>query len=225
VGGEVGRAVPALQHGLDREPVALADGDEPALADERVDLGRFQAAVGDVHVHGVAGQEQVRGVAVELGTLMRSQGVFDSQLVQAELSGELVELQLRGGAQVHPHHGVGPLEVVGDLGDGEVLGLEDALAVRPGHGIAHDTLLHPSAAGFANAIGRWRSGSIYASRLPARRRELTTWPARNMCARAGRACVGDRCGGRSPDSGGMRQSLRSTPTVFRASGRTTAGSG
>ena len=39
VDGEVGRAVPALQHGIDRETMVLADGDEPALVDERVDLG------------------------------------------------------------------------------------------------------------------------------------------------------------------------------------------
>jgi hypothetical protein len=138
VGGKVGRSVPALQHGSDREPVVLTDGDEPALADEGVDLGLIQAAIVDVHPHGVAGQEQMRGIPVELGTLMRSQGVFHGQLVQAELTGQRVELLLGGGTQIYPYHGVGLVEVLRDVGDGKALGLERALAVHPGPGIAHD---------------------------------------------------------------------------------------
>ena len=44
----------------------------------------------------------MRRIAVQLGALMRSQGVFDGQLVRAELTGERVELLLGRGAQVHP---------------------------------------------------------------------------------------------------------------------------
>ena len=51
-----------------------------------------------------------------------------------------MELLLRRSAEVHPHDGVGLLEVLGDVGDGEALGLEHTLAVHPGHGIAHDIL-------------------------------------------------------------------------------------
>jgi hypothetical protein len=71
VGGEVGRAVPALEHGANREAVVLADGDEPALRDERVDLGLFEAAIFNVDAHGKGGQEEVRGVAIKLWALMR----------------------------------------------------------------------------------------------------------------------------------------------------------
>ena len=119
VGGQVGRAVPALQHGSDREPVVLADGDEPAPADERVDLCRLQDAVVGVHADGLAGQEQVGGVAVELGALVWSQGVLHGELVQAELAGEGVELLPGGGAQVDPDHRVPLVQVLGDVGDGE----------------------------------------------------------------------------------------------------------
>ena len=70
VHGEVGGAVPALEHGVDREAVVLADGDQPARADERVDLGLVERAALDVDPDRVAGQEQVGGVAVELGPLV-----------------------------------------------------------------------------------------------------------------------------------------------------------
>jgi hypothetical protein len=128
VGGKVGRTVPTLQHGSDRELVALTDGNEPAPADEGVDLGLLQAAIVDVHPHAVAGQEQVRRIPVQLGTLMRPQGVFHGQLVQAELTGERVELLLGRGAQVHPDHGVRLVEVLRDVGHGKALSLERALA-------------------------------------------------------------------------------------------------
>ena len=84
-----------------------------------------------VDAHRVAGQEQVGGVAVELGALMGSEGVLDRELVQTELAGELVQLLLRRAAEVDPHDGVGMLEVLGDVGDGEALGFEDARFGRP----------------------------------------------------------------------------------------------
>ena len=80
--------------------------------DERVDLRRLQDAVVGVHVDGLAGQEQVGGVAVELGALVWSQGVLHGELVQAELAGEGVELLLGGGAQVDPDHRVPLVQVL-----------------------------------------------------------------------------------------------------------------
>ena len=105
VGGEVGRAVPALEHGVDREPVVLADRDEPALVDERVDLGLVEAPCLGVDAHGMAREEQVGRVVVELGSLVGAEGVLDGELVQAELAGELVELLLGGSAEVDPDRG------------------------------------------------------------------------------------------------------------------------
>ena len=108
-----------------------------SLMNASISVSSRRAAL-DVDAHGVAGQEQVGGVAVELGALVGAERVLDGELVQAELAGELVELLLRRAAQVHPHDGVGVLEVLGDVGDREALGLENTLAVHPGHGIAHD---------------------------------------------------------------------------------------
>ena len=89
---------------LDREAVVLADGDQPPLVDERVHLGRGQHAV-VVEPHGLARQEEVVRVAVELRPLVGAQRVLDGQLVEAELVAQLVELLGRGPAQVHPHDG------------------------------------------------------------------------------------------------------------------------
>ncbi len=69
---------------------------------------------------------------------MRPERVFDGELVQAELTSELVELLLRGPAEVDPYHRVGFLKMLGDVGQGKPLGLENAFAVHPGHGIAHE---------------------------------------------------------------------------------------
>nr|WP_255566480.1 hypothetical protein [Iamia sp. SCSIO 61187] len=49
----------------------------------------------------MARQEQVPGVVVELRSLMRAEGVFDGELVQAELGVELGELLPGGRAEVH----------------------------------------------------------------------------------------------------------------------------
>jgi len=77
-------------------------------------------------------------VPVELGALVRTKGIFDGELVQAQLGRELVELLLRGSAQVHPHDGVGLLEALRDIGEGEPLRLKNPLSIHPGHGIAHE---------------------------------------------------------------------------------------
>ena len=100
------------------------------MVDERVDLGLDQRGFVGIDTNRVGGQEQVRLVVVELGSLMRAERVLDGQLVEAELVGELVELLLRRTAQVDPHHGVGFGEVVGHLCDREVLGLEHPVAIH-----------------------------------------------------------------------------------------------
>jgi hypothetical protein len=138
VGGEVRRAVPALKHRRDREAGVLANGAEPALVDEGINLGLVEFSALDVDPHSVAGEEEVGRVPVELGALVRTKGIFDGELVQAQLGRELVELLLRGSAQVHPHDGVGLVEALRDIGEGEPLRLKNPLSIHPGHGIAHE---------------------------------------------------------------------------------------
>jgi hypothetical protein len=80
-------------------------------------------------------------VAVELGPLVLLGGVLDRQGMQPELLGDDLQVLLVGFAQVQPHHGAGLLEVVGDLGGWEVLGLQHPIAVQPG--MAHTSSLSP----------------------------------------------------------------------------------
>ena len=80
-------------------------------------------------------------VAVQLGPLVLQGGVLDGQWVQPELLGDDLQVLLVGFAQVQPHHRVGLLEVVGDLGGWEVLGLQYPLAVQPG--VTHAASLSP----------------------------------------------------------------------------------
>ena len=77
------------------------------------------------------------GVVVDLRALVGPERVLDRELVEAELAGELVQLLLRRTAEVDPHDRVGLLEILRDVGDGEVLRLEDPLAVHPGVRRAH----------------------------------------------------------------------------------------
>jgi len=81
----------------------------------------------------------VRAVAVELGPLVLGDGVLDGQTVQLEFLGDRGDVVLVRFADVHPDDGRGFLEVVGDLLDGKVLGLEDPVPVRPGPG--HDGIV------------------------------------------------------------------------------------
>ena len=67
---------------------------------------------------------------VELRTLVRAERVLDGELVQSELLGEHVQLVLRRAAEVDPHDRVVLRQVLGDVRDGEVLGLEHAVAVH-----------------------------------------------------------------------------------------------
>jgi hypothetical protein len=68
-------------------------------------------------------------------------GVLDRQRMQPELLRDDLQVLLVGLAQVQPHHRVRLLEVVGDLGGREVLGLQRPVAVQPG--MTHTTRLSP----------------------------------------------------------------------------------
>jgi hypothetical protein len=125
------KLTPLVLDPLHRELVVVADGDQPAGPDERVDLGLVEGGRLLVVAGGVAGQEQMRLVLVELGTLVRLQHVLDGQFVQAQLDGQLIDLLLGRAAQVEPHHGVVAFEVLGDVGDREALPVQDPLAVHP----------------------------------------------------------------------------------------------
>ena len=137
VRGEVHGAVPPLDHACHREVFALANGDEPAGTDEGVDLVLDEAGALGVDADGVARQEQVGRVVVELGSLVLTKGVLDGELVDAELVGELDELLLAGGTEVDPHDGVDFGQVLGHLRHGEALLLHLAVAIHPGLGCAH----------------------------------------------------------------------------------------
>ena len=99
-------------------------------------ISAWEIAVAFVEVNGVAHHEQVAGVALDFRPLVLPEGVLDGELVKAELVLQLLHLLGRRRAVVDPHDRVGTFEVVGDVRDGVVLGLEDALAVHPGVGHA-----------------------------------------------------------------------------------------
>ena len=80
-------------------------------------------------------------VAVQLGPLVLLDGVLDRQRVEPELLRDDLQVLLVGLAQVQPHHRVRLLEVVGDLGGWEVLGLQLPLSVQPG--VTHAASLSP----------------------------------------------------------------------------------
>jgi hypothetical protein len=61
--------------------------------------------------------------------------------VQAELTGEFIELFLRGGTEVRPYQGVGLFEVRRNVCDAEAVRLEHPRAVHPGRRIGHRILL------------------------------------------------------------------------------------
>jgi hypothetical protein len=75
--GEVGVLVPALNDCADVQPIAFADGDQRLTGNEGRELTGGQLAGAGVEPGCVGGQEQVAGVAVELGPLAVVQRVFD----------------------------------------------------------------------------------------------------------------------------------------------------
>jgi len=87
-----------------------------------------------IHANGVAGEEQMCRVVVDLRTLMGFEGVFDGQLVQPELVCEVVKLLGRRPAEVDPDHRAGPREVFGHLRDREALSVQHAVEVDAGLG-------------------------------------------------------------------------------------------
>ena len=80
-------------------------------------------------------------VAVQLGPLVPLDGVLDRQGVQPELLRDDRQILLVGLTQVQPDDRGRLLEVVGDLGGREVLGLQHPIAVQPG--MAHTSSLSP----------------------------------------------------------------------------------
>ena len=138
VGGEVRRTVPALEHGADREAVVLADGDEPALVDERVDLGLFEAAIFNVDAHGVA--RTGRGAWRSCQALGADEAL--ERLRRRARAGRAHPRARRAvpsrGRRSPPTPAVsGCFEVLRDVCDAEALRLERPLAVHPGHSIGH----------------------------------------------------------------------------------------
>jgi len=73
----------------------------------------------------------VAGVAAGLGALVHLDGVLDRVPVQAELVGETVEQGGIGRAEVGPDQHVVLLEVVRDVVEREVLGLENSVSPDP----------------------------------------------------------------------------------------------
>jgi hypothetical protein len=71
---------------------------------------------------------------VDLRSLMLTECVLDGELVQAQLHGQSVHVFLGRRAEVDPDDGVRLLEVLRDIGNRKVLGLENTLAVHPGLG-------------------------------------------------------------------------------------------
>jgi hypothetical protein len=71
----------------------------------------------------------VVGVPVQLGPLVRLDGVLDGERMQPELIADLDDVLGRWRAQVDPDDGVGIGQVVGDIFDREVLLLQPSVAV------------------------------------------------------------------------------------------------
>jgi hypothetical protein len=104
--------------------VAVADRHDEVRADERHDLagldqlgGRGGLVVLDVG-HGLEHHEQRVLVALQLGPLLRRDGVLDGQLVQAVGLGDGRDLVVGGLVQPDPHE---PLAALADLVDGLVV--------------------------------------------------------------------------------------------------------
>lgn len=89
-------------------------GDEPAVADEDIELDRAQAGLLDVELHGVGDEEHVLLVVDVLVALVRIEGVLDREVVQPELVGQAVQLLLRRIVEIDPHDVVTVREQVGD---------------------------------------------------------------------------------------------------------------
>jgi hypothetical protein len=113
---QVRAVVPPLDQAVDVEAVVLADGDEGLGGDEGGELAADQLRRRPVEPHGVGGEEQVIGVAVQFGPLMALDGVLDRERVQPELLGQDGQVSVVGVVQVEPdRHPLLPEELT-DLG-------------------------------------------------------------------------------------------------------------
>ena len=101
VDGKVGRTVPALEHWFNAKGRVLAHGDEPATVDEHVHFCFVQPAGAHVDTCCVTGEEQVRVVPIQLGSLA-AENVLYRELVQRESGGQAVELLPGRVAEVNP---------------------------------------------------------------------------------------------------------------------------
>ncbi len=94
-------------------------------------------------LHAVCGHEEVCVVTVELRALEVVDRVLDREAVQSELFLERREVLLRGVREVDPDRRLRVLDVVGDVGEREVLEIEDAFAIQAG--VDHALMLRPHA--------------------------------------------------------------------------------
>ena len=90
-----------------------------------------------VDADGMARQEEVGLVVIELRPLVLGQRVFDRELVQAELVLRAHRAAPWTAAKVDPHEGVRLLEIFGHIGDRKVLRLEDPASIHPRMALTH----------------------------------------------------------------------------------------
>ncbi len=113
----------------------VADGDHEVAVDEQQDLARLDV-VAVVHVaDGLEDDEQGVAVDLELGPLVRVDGVLDRQLVQVELARDGVELLLGGLEDADPHERAVALGGLAGLGEREIARAAAAVLV---HGAVDD---------------------------------------------------------------------------------------
>jgi hypothetical protein len=79
----------------------------------------------------------VSGIAVEFGTLCRTYGVLDREVVQTELIGELLENVPAGLKEIHPDDRVRLPDVIRDRGQGKPLSIEQPIAVDACQNLTH----------------------------------------------------------------------------------------
>src|SRR5262249_8098608 len=76
-------------------------------------------------------KEHVRRIATSLGPLALRDGVLDGVRIETELAGQRVQPGPVRRADIHPHKAIRFFEVVGDLLEREVIGLDDAGPTAP----------------------------------------------------------------------------------------------